>query len=81
MKAILKVYDKCKYNAEANWHEAHVLNITDFEVKRIPKKVILKETSEDCVDDNNEYLILHFENGETGTYRNSYVDLYLYQNA
>lgn len=27
-------------------------------------------------DPHNEYLVIHFENGETGTYRNSFVDLF-----
>lgn len=29
------------------------------------------------VDENHEYLILHFENGNTGTFRNSHVEMFL----
>ena len=47
-----------------------------LEVKEIPASEILRETDGSCVDDYNEYLILTYDNGETSTYRNSYVDVF-----
>ena len=35
------------------------------------------ESDGSCIDENHEYLILHFENGETSTFRNSHVDMWL----
>lgn len=31
-----------------------------------------------CVDENHNYLILHYEDGREATFRNSHVDLFVY---
>lgn len=78
MKLYVIVYDKCKYEKDSKeiW-EGKYTDVEKFEVKEISQDEILKETDGSCVDDYNEYLILYLGNGETATFRNSYVDIFM----
>ena len=77
MKINMKLYDKCKYGEDAKViKDVNITGIESLEVKEIPANEILSETDGSCVDDYNEYLILTYDNGETSTYRNSYVDVF-----
>lgn len=77
MKINVRLYDKCKYEKDSKeiWNGDY--NVEKFEVKEIPQDEIEKETDGSCVDDYNEYLILYLANGETSTFRNSYVDAFM----
>lgn len=76
MKYIAEVYDICKYKRESKViSEVVYENVNGFEVIVLdPDEVFARGFDE--IDDHNEYLILTFENGETSTFRNSYVDLF-----
>ena len=77
MKMNMKLYDKCKYGEDAKViKDVNITGIASLEVKEIPASEILRETDGSCVDDYNEYLILTYDNGETSTFRNSYVDVF-----
>ena len=77
MKLNIKLYDKCKYEEDAKIiKDVNITDIISIEVVEIPASKILTETDGSCVDDYNEYLILTYDNGETSTYRNSYVDVF-----
>lgn len=76
MQVIVKVYDMSKYSKKSKVFKSVEYNIEGFEVRTIPEYEILKETDGSCVDEYDEYLILHFYNGETSTFRNSMVDLF-----
>lgn len=79
MKVLVRVYDEVKYNAGSEKaREVELDNVKSFEVVSDPKAVyeIESHTDGSCIDEYHEYLVLHLENGETSTFRNSHVDLF-----
>jgi len=75
MNAKIEIHDTCKYNPESKVvAEVDYKDIVKFEVKIIPAEEI--EATYDMVDDYDEYLILTFADGDTATFRNSYVDMF-----
>lgn len=75
----LFVYDACKYTG--NITEERMVTYTGLTswdiVDGDDAAEIEAHTDGSCIDDNHEYLVLHFEDGTTGTFRNSYVDMFL----
>ena len=77
MKLNVKLYNECKYEKDSKViKDVNLEGIASLEIKEIPISEILKETDGSCVDPYNDYLILTYENGETSTFRNSYVDVF-----
>lgn len=77
----LDVYSECKYTASEEVFENQKVveyeNVIGFEVVTGEQaKEIEARTDGSCIDDMHEYLVLYFENGETSTFRNSYVDMF-----
>lgn len=80
-KVMLDVYKECKYTASEevfeNSKQVTYDNVVSFEVVAGEQsKEIEAETDGSCIDDFHEYLVLYFEDGDTATFRNSYVDLF-----
>ena len=68
MVAKVKLYDRCKYNKESKKVGALLYEIICF-------KVEYRENFE--TGDYDECLILYLSNGETATFYNSFVDLFI----
>lgn len=76
MTVKVKVYDGIKYN-ENSKKVAEVVykNIKGLEVKEISDEEILADGFDET-DENKEYAIITMSNGETATFRNSFVDIF-----
>ena len=73
MVAKVKLYDRCKYDKESKKVGELLYEIICFKVEYREDV----ETSDTTKDDYDEYLILYLTNGETATFYNSYVDLFI----
>ena len=73
MVAKVKLYDRCKYDKESKKVCVLSYEIISFKVEYREDL----ETGDKTKDDYDEYLILYLSNGETATFYNSYVDLFI----
>ena len=73
------IYSEVKYTAsEEVFENAKTVDYSfcgGFDVVN-GKEAGIENTDGSCVDDYDEYVILYFEDGETATFRNSYVDIF-----
>lgn len=79
MKVLIKVYENVKYDEVVEEvREVIYDNVESFEVVSDYERVreIEQHTDGSCIDEYHEYLVLHFKDGETGTFRNSHADLF-----
>lgn len=77
----VEVYNVCKYTAKKGELEEFKTvrydGVTEWAIiTGEDAEEIERETDGSCIDDFHEYLEIHFEDGETATFRNSYVDMF-----
>lgn len=82
VKVRLFVHSGCKYTAktlEDLGEETEVTynGIKAWSIVEGGQEAEDIEADSDMVDEFHEYLVLHLLNGETATYRNSHVDMFL----
>lgn len=80
-KVEVKVYDMCKYKKEAQVsNTVTYTGVQSFEV--IPNSGRARDieslTDGSCIDPYHEYVEIHFTDGTTSTFRNSFVDLFIW---
>lgn len=74
----LYLYKHNKYNAlDDEETEFKYTGVTSWDVIEGGNEADEIERYADVVDDNHEYLVLHFKDGRTVTFRNSYVDMFI----
>lgn len=84
-KATIKlfIYEGCKYNDKAECRiplsEMEYNGITGWDIIEGGKEAeeIESHCDGNCIDEYHEYLVLHLLNGNTATFRNSYVDMFI----
>lgn len=74
----IEAYDTCKYYGKAHGVSVTYNGITAWDIIEGGKEAEEIEKDTDCIDDFHEYLVLHLLNGETATFRNSYVDMWIF---
>ena len=79
MNVKVMVYDGVKYEATSEKvAEVTYNNIRGYEVVTGERAREIENMTDDVSrDDYNEYLVITLNNGETATFRNSYVDLFI----
>lgn len=75
MKVKVKFYNMSKYNTNSEKIAEVEYNPVKIEVVRIPDEQIYTMGFEET-DEYGEYLIMTDGDGETSTFRNSYVDVF-----
>lgn len=77
MKFIAHIYDKVKYTGEPiSYKEVTLNDVAKYEVVEMTDEQI-RELGFESADDYGEYLIITYKSGEVGTFRNSYVDIFM----
>ena len=78
MKVMVTVYDGVKYNADSKVVAEVEYQIEGFEVVTGDRATeIGLKTDENSRDEYNEYLVLNLGKGETATFCNSHVDMFI----
>lgn len=77
VKVEVRVYNTCKYEPTSEVKNSAKYQIIGYEVKQISDEEICKEADESCLDEYQEYLVLYLSDGDTATFRNSHVDMFL----
>lgn len=75
----LLIFDKTKYEQVEVDHEVEYTGVTSWDIIKGGDEAAEIESMTDAsgVDENHEYLVLHFENGTEGTFRNSHVEMFI----
>lgn len=77
----LHVFNECKYTEELGEHiVVKYRGVKSWSIISGGKEAEAIENIVDAdgIDENHEYLVLHFEDGTTSTFRNSYVDMFVF---
>ena len=75
----LEIFDKSKYETTEAGKIVEYTGVKAWTIVSLGPEAEAIEalTDESGVDENHEYLILHFTDGSSATFRNSHVDMWI----
>lgn len=78
-KVTLYLYAGLKYEDESEGNKLVYTGVTSWDIIEGGKEAeeIEADIDANSMDENLEYLVLHFEDGSTATFRNSHVDMFI----
>lgn len=77
----LSITEKPKYEAiDEQPTEVKYTGVTSWDIIEGGQEAeeIEAQTDAESADENHEYLVLHFENGDVSTFRNSHVSMFIW---
>lgn len=75
----IEIHEEVKYfDQSENLPRVNYSDVVAFEVVHgEAAELIEAESDGSCIDEFHEYLVLYFADGETATFRNSHVDMFI----
>ena len=75
----IEIHEEVKYfDKSENLPRVQYSDVIAFEVVHGDAAALIEAESDgSCIDELHEYLVLSFANGETSTFRNSHVDMFI----
>lgn len=75
-KVLLQTFKTSKYEPHKEPKECRIENLKSWDIIEGGDEARAIEKT-GTIDENHEYLVLHFKDGSEKVYRNSYVDLFI----
>lgn len=78
-EVVIYSFEKTKYEINDTYTETRYTGLTSWDIIEGGKEAeeIEKDLAPEQIDENHEYLVLHFNTLETATYRNSHVQMFI----
>lgn len=73
----IDLFEGLKYEDNEPMARAEYKGVTAWDIIEGGAEAEEIERHSDIIDEYHEYLVLHFEDGKTGTFRNSHVDMWI----
>lgn len=77
-KVDVQIFEGSKYSDEDYVEKIQYTGLTSWDIITDEDAEELEAGMGELIDENHEYLVLHFEDGKTATFRNSHVAMYIW---
>lgn len=77
-KVDVQIFEGIKYSGGDYVEKIQYTGLTSWDIITDEDAKELEAGMGELIDENHEYLVLHFEDGKTATFRNSHVAMYIW---